>query len=414
VEIAEYGVFRTTWEQAAAAGLPARLSGVAAALAPKAGPALTRDPLGLVFSATAAGLGVLYLAVAVCGAPRRARVAVTVLAAAFMVGVPAFVLAKVSDRTGVVRAQDPAIVQAQADASRLIAERSPYPPPPETSPRGREALSTSFRLDPPAEVLPTRPLMPPGPSVVAGLLRGIGVSDLRLATTASVAVLAAVLAASLHGRRRRTAVALALLVAPLAIGTVLGSPHALPLAALVAAWAARRLGRGLVAGLLIGAAVALAHESLLVAPFLLLGAEGTRPRTRAVLAALATYVVVVVPVAVLDPAAFAARLGSRTPPGPGLGVFNLLAYRGAEASAGALALAALAPLLLVALLVVLLRRPGPALVGGGAASLGGIVLAPALSPEAIAVPIVLLAMAATEADPSQSRFAPVDQEIRTL
>jgi hypothetical protein len=394
VEVAEYGLFRTTWEQAAAAGLPARLSGLAAALAPKAGPALTRDPLGLVFSATAAGLGVLYLALGVCRAPRRARVFVTVLAAALVVGVPALVLAKVSGRTGVVRAQDPAVVQAQADAGRLLAERSPYTPPPETSPRGREAFSVSFRLDPPAEILPARPLLPPGPSVAAGLTRTVGARDLRLATTVSLAALAAVLATSLRGRQRRTALALTLLLGPLAVGTVLGSPFALPLAALVGAWAARRLGAGLVAGLLAGTAVALAHETLLVAPFVLLGVGGRRARKRAALAAAAAYLVVVAPVAVLDPAAFVARLGARTAPGAGLGFFNLLAYRGAEGSAGALALAALAPLLLAAVVIWLLKRPWPALVRGGIASLGGIVLAPAALAEAIAVPMVLLGIAA--------------------
>ena len=394
VEMAEYGVFRTTWEQAAAAGLPARLSGLAAALAPKAGPALTKDPLGLVFSATAAGLGVLYLALGVCGAPRRARVVVTVLAAALVVGVPALVLARVSGRTGVVRAQDPAVVQAEADAGRLLAEQSPYTPPPETSPRGREAVSVSFRLDPPAEILPTRPLVPPGPSVVAGLTRAVGVSDLRLAAVVSLAALAAALAAGLHGRRRRTALALALLLAPLAMGTAVGSPLALPLAALVGAWVARRLGAGLVAGLLVGTAVALAHEMLLVAPFILLGVEGTRARTRVVLAAVAAYLVIVAPVAVLDPAAFAARLGARTAPGAGLGLFNLLAYRGAEATAGALALAALSPLLLTILVIWLSKRPWPAIARGGIASLGGIVLAPAVSAEAIAVPMVLLGIAA--------------------
>jgi len=287
-------------------------------------------------------------------------------------------------------------VQAEADAGRLLAEQSPYTPPPETSPRGREAVSVSFRLDPPAEIVPTRPLVPPGPSVVAGLARAVGVGDPRLAAVASLGALAAVLAAGLHGRRRRAALALALLLAPLAVGTVAGSPFALPLAALVGAWFARRVGADLVAGLLAGAAVALAHEMLLVAPFLLLGVQGTRARTRVVLAAAAAYLFVVAPVAVLDPAAFAARLGARTAPGAGLGFFNLLAYRGAEATAGALALAALAPLLLAILVVWLLRRPWPAVARGGIASLGGIVLAPAVSADAIAVPIVLLGIAALE------------------
>ena len=94
--------------------------------------------------------------------------------------------------------------------------------------------------------------------------------------------------------------------------------------------------------------------------------------------------------ALLDPGAFVARLGSRSPPGPGLGLFNLLAYRGAEASAGALALAALAPLLSLAASCGCCRRPWPTLALGGIASLVGIALAPAVSAEAVAVPIVLL------------------------
>jgi hypothetical protein len=395
-EIAEHALFRTTWEQAAAAGLPARLSGLAAALAPRAGPTLTRDPLGLLFSATAAGLGVLYLALAVCGAPRRLRVVATAAAAALAVAVPAYLLAATSGRTGVVRAQDPAVVQAQADAGRLPDGRSPYTPPPETSPRGREAVSASFRLDPPAEILPSRPLLPPGPSLLAGLTRAIGARDLRLATVVALAALAGVLAARLEGRRRRAAMALALLSGPMALGTVLGSPVALSLAALVGAWAAGRRGAGVAPGLLAGGAVALDHRGLLVAPFLLLPRADGRGRARTVLAAVAAYALLVAPVALLDLPAFGARFGERTPPGPGLGVFNLLAYRGAEASAGALALAAMAPLLLAGLVLWLLKRPWPPLALGGIASLAGIVLAPAISAEAVAVPLVLLGLGAME------------------
>ncbi len=108
------------------------------------------------------------------------------------------------------------------------------------------------------------------------------------------------------------------------------------------------------------------------------------------------YLLVVAPVALLDLTAFGARLVERTTPGPGLGLFNLLAYRGAEASAGALALAALAPLLLAGIVLWLLKRPWPPLVLGGVASLAGILLAPALSAEAVAVPLLLLGLAAME------------------
>jgi uncharacterized membrane protein len=180
---------------------------------------------------------------------------------------------------------------------------------------------------------------------------------------------------------------------------VLGAPFALTLAAITAAWALAGRGAGLAAGVLAGAAVALDHRAALVAPFLLL-ALGSRPALRrGVLAAVAAYGVLVLPVALLDPPAFLARLVERTAPGAGLGVFNLLAYRGAEASAGALALAALVPLLCVASVLWLLRRPWPPLAVAAVASLVGIALAPALSAEAVAVPLVLLGLAATDGAP---------------
>ena len=396
VEIAEGAPFRAAWEQAAAASLPARLGGLVATLAPKAGPSLTRDPLGLLWSATAAGFGVLYLALAVCGAPRRLRLGVTAVAAALAIGVPALVLAGIGSRTGVVRAQDPAVVQAEADGGRLLALRSPYTPPPETSPRGRQAVSGSFRLDPPAEILPSRPLLPPGPSVLAGLARAVGVRDLRLVAVPALGVLAALAAVGFEGRRRRAALALALLVGPLALGTVLGSPVALSLAALVGAWAAGRRGTSLGAGLLAGAAVGLDHRAALVVPFLVLAPGRRRATRRALGGALVAYLLVVAPAALLDPGAFVCRLGEPAAPGAGLGVFNLFAYRGAEASAGALTLAALAPLLSLGIVLWLLRRPWPPLALGGIASLVGIVLAPAVSAEAVAGPLVLLGLAAME------------------
>jgi hypothetical protein len=403
-EIAENGLLAAAWEQAVAFSLPDRWGSLAAALAPRAG-ALTKDPLGLLFSATAAGLGVLYLALGVGGAPRRARVAVTALAGVLVVGAPALVLASLSARTGVVRAQDPAVVQAQADASRLLAGRSPYSPPPESSPRGREAWSASFRLDPPAEILPARPLLPPGPSQLVGLARAAGVRDLRLVALLALAALAAVAALRFEGRRRRTALALALLAAPLATGTVLGSPAALPLAALVGAWAAGR--RWALAGVLAGVAVALDHRALLVAPFLLARVAPGERRGAATRAA-AAYGLLVAPVVLLDPVAFTARLGTEGVPGPGLGLFNLLAYRGVEASAGALALGALAPLLSAGVVLWLLARPGPPLARGGVASLVGLVLAPAVSAEAVALPLVLLGLAAitpAEGEPAEAETA---------
>ncbi len=138
VETAEGAPFRAAWEQAAAASLPERVGGLVAALAPKAGPSLTPDPLGLLWSATAAGFGVLYLALAVCGAPRRLRVVVTVVAAALAIGVPALVLG--GDRQphrcraragpgrgagGGRRGTAPRVAQPLHAASRDLPSRSP-------------------------------------------------------------------------------------------------------------------------------------------------------------------------------------------------------------------------------------------------------------------------------------------------
>jgi hypothetical protein len=405
VEIAESAPLRAAWEQAAAGSLPARLGGLAAALAPKAGPSLTKDPLGLLWSATAAGFGVLYLALAVCGAPRRLRLGVTAVAAVLTIGVPALVLAGISGHTGVVRAQDPAVVQAEADGRRLLAWRSPYTTPPETSPHGRQAFSQSFRLDPPAEILPTRPLLPPGPSLLAALARAIGVRDPRLVGVLALGVLAAVATTAFERRRGRAALALTLLLAPLALGTALGSPAALSLAAIVGAWSAGRRGVGLGAGALAGVAIGLDHRAALVVPFLWLAenrgtaritaaTDGRPEREKGLVGALAAYLLLVAPVALLDPPAFAYRLGELMAPGPGLGLFNLLAYYGVEATAGALATAALAPLLSLGIVFWLLGRPWPPLALAGIASLVGIVLAPALSAEAVAVPMVLLGLAA--------------------
>ncbi len=394
VETAEGAVFRTAWEQAAEAALAARESGLAAALLPRAGPHLTRDPIGLAVSATAALFAVAYLAVALAGVRRAARVVLLGAAVAVVVGVPASLLAAIGSRTGVVRAQHPAVVQAAADGGRILDFRSPYARPPETSPRGREAFSTSFRLDPPAEILPDRPLLPPGPSALVAALRPLGVRDLRVVLIAALAGLAAVLATLGRGRSRRAMLAVALLASPLALGTALGSPAALVLLAVVGAWALSLRGSVAGSGALAGLALSLDHRAALAVPFLL--AALGRPRSRALAFAAGAYALVVVPVALLDPGAFAARLLEPRAPGPGLGLWNLLAYRGAEASVAGLSLAALAPLATAIVVLGLLRRGGSPLVGAALASLAGIALAPALAPDAIALPLLLLALAVAD------------------
>jgi hypothetical protein len=394
VEIAEREIFRTTWDQAVAAELHTRLGGLAAALAPRAWPPLTHDALGLLFSATAAGLAIVYLTVAMAGAGRRGRLSVVGVAAILIVAVPLFVLVHVSDQTGLTRAQDPAVVQAAGDAKRLVAGRSPYTPPPEDTPRGREVYSTSFTLEPPAEIRPDRPTVPPGRSFLAAVGRLIGRRDLRLPALAALALLGLLVVRGGEGERRTVALPLVLLLAPLALGTVLGSPAALPLAALVAAGLVARRGPPWAAGLLAGLAVALDHRAVLLAPLLLVPLAD-RPRAWRVAggAAAAAYGVLVLPVALLDLRAFAVRLFELPSAGPGLGVFNLFAYYGVEGSAAVRVLAALAPVAALLVTAVLLRQRGPALALAGLAALAWVVLAPSLSPDAVGVAVLFLAMA---------------------
>ena len=297
----------------------------------------------------------------------------------------------IGDRTGVVRAQDPAVVQAQADAARLLAGRSPYTPPPETSParargRLRELPARPAGGDPARRGRSSRrgrPCSPasPGPS---------GVRDLRLvgAPRARASSRPWPRSASRAGgaeRRSRSRCS----SAPLALGTVLGSP-----VALLAGRARGRLGRRparrrrWAPGCWPARRVGLDHRAAARRPLpgaRRAGSRASRPQggspapSRAYAAGRRSG---------RAPRPRGLRRPPRrgaAPPAPASALFNLLAYRGAEASAGALALAALAPLLslgvvaLAAAAALAAARPSAAI-----ASLVGIVLAPAVSPEAVA------------------------------
>jgi len=402
VEIAEGQVFRTTWDQAVAADLPNRLGGLAAAFAPRAGPHLTQDALGLLFSGMAGGLAVLYLTAGMAQAGRRVRLGLVALAGVLVVAVPLAVMVTVGDRTGLIRAQDPVVVQSAGDAKRLASTRSPYTPPPEDTPRGRQAYATSFRLEPPAEIRPDRPNMPPGPSILGTLGRAVGHRDVRLWGLLALALLAACVAR--RGERGVAAAGLTLLLTPLALGTVLGSPAVLPLSALLGAWALARRGPPWGAGALAGVALALDHRALLLAPLLLLPlTERSRAWRPALAGGALTYAAAVLPVALLDLPAFVSCLLRRPSPGAGLGVFNVFAYYGAEASTAARAFATLTPIAAILVTAALFRLRAPALALAGLAALAWIVLAPTLSPDAVAVPIVLLGLAGVGAEVAGDR-----------
>ena len=83
-----------------AARLPAHLDGLWRALAPRAGPELTQDPLGLLLSAIAAGLGILLLTAGVLRAGARVRLAVVGVAVLAVVIVPTMVAMRVAAGVG--------------------------------------------------------------------------------------------------------------------------------------------------------------------------------------------------------------------------------------------------------------------------------------------------------------------------
>jgi hypothetical protein len=395
VETVEYGLFKEVWPQAVATGSAALATGLPGWLLPRA-PSLTEDPLGLWLGAVAAGLAVAYLVAASLGASARLRLGVVAVAAALLVVAPTLVVVRVGARTGVPRAQDAWVVRAWADAGRLAAGTSPYAPPLAETPRGREAWSSSFRVEPAGELLPTPPVAPPGSALLATLVRPAVGRDPRLLVLMALGLLAVVTVRA-RGAEPPLALGLSLLLPPLALGTVFGSPVALALAALVAVWAAAQAGRALIAGMLTGLACAIDSYAVFAAPFLLLPlAHGVFPWRRALAGFATGFGVLVLPVVALGPAAFLDRLAEGVVIGPGVGFVNVLLFRGAEGAFSPVLLA-LAALIAGAILVAFLRKRGIAPLAGAAIGLLlALWLGPAASPEALAGPLFLLALEGIE------------------
>jgi hypothetical protein len=392
VEIVENGLFKEVWQQAAASGQAAIATGLPGWLLPRAGPSLTEDPLGLLLGAVAAGLALAYLVAGHTGASPRVRTGMVAVAAGLLVVVPTFVVVRVGERTGVPRAQDAWVVRAWADAGRLAAWTSPYAPPPAETPRGREAWSSSFRFEPANELLPAPPLVPPGAATLTALVGPLVGHDPRLLVLMALGLLAVVVVRA-TGANTPLALAAALLLPPLALGTVFGSPVALALAALAAAWAAAQAGRALIAGLLAGLACAIDPYALFAAPFLLTPLARSGFPWRRVLAGFAAgFGALVLPAVALGPGPILDRLAQGLATGPGIGLVNILLFRGAD-DAFPLAMLLVGPVLAGAILLPLLRKGGiTPLAGGAIGLLLALWLAPAAPPEALAGPLFLLAL----------------------
>lgn len=230
VEVAEGAVLQAAWGDAVASRLPAHLDGLWRALSPRAGPDLTLDPLGLLLSATAAGLGIVLLTAGVLRARRSVRLALIAVAAVAVVIVPSLVMIRVAQASGVYRAQDRWAVALR----------------PESAPgKAREAWSSSFRRDPPA-------LLERGRALPAPRLR-----EPRMLTLAMVPIAAALALALVAPGLRPLALGMALLAPPIAVGTVFGSGALVVLTSLGAAWWCAARGWLVAAGLaVVGALLA--------------------------------------------------------------------------------------------------------------------------------------------------------------
>jgi glycosyl transferase family 87 len=375
VEIAEGEVFATTWTDATSAHWPA-MSGLASVLAPRAGPALTRDPLGLLLAALACALGIVLVVAGTLRARRSLRMAVLAASVTLLAILPASIVMKVGRLSGHPRVQD-----AWAATVWPVHEGAP------TS--LREAWSVSFRKEPPAAV-PLEATAPAAPAgrALARLLGSLGVRDPRVLTL--LALIAAGVAMARAAPPEKAMVRLAVLVLPpCLLGAVFGSGDLVLVALLAAVALALARGRATAGGLDAGVAAALFPRTVPVTA-ILWRADGRW--TTAAGAAIATF-------AVLGAAGLAMGGGLAWPRlGTGLGLANLRLYAGAVPGAPD----AVGPTLIAALTVAGLlwarraTRDHATLFAVGAALLmGALWLAPSASPDDVASPIALLALAAT-------------------
>jgi glycosyl transferase family 87 len=344
VEIAEAEVFATTWADAVAARWPGT-TGLVGALAPRAGPALTRDALGLLFSAIACGLGIALVAAGALRAHRRWRALVLVLALVLLAVVPAWIVMSVGRLSGTPRVQDgwAATVWPEGDGAR---------------PALREAWSISFRKDPPGAARWAAPA--PGAGALARGLGAFGVRDPRVLALIALAVVAILISRVGPAETALDRVAASVALPPALVGVVFGSGDLVKL------------------GLILGAA-------LLVTRY-------ARVPEGSAIAGLAVALVAAGATARLVGGSSAISLG------PSLGLSNLRLYAGATPGTPDLVGPVLVLVGAIAALVASRRLSvgAPRLLGGAAAILMiALWLAPSATPDDVVAPIALLAIAVT-------------------
>ncbi|HUG54266.1 MAG TPA: glycosyltransferase 87 family protein, partial [Vicinamibacteria bacterium] len=306
VEIAEGEVFAALWADAAAARWPSPRDGLLAALAPRAGPALTHDPLGLALTAAASGLAVALLAAGALGARPRWRAGILGAALAVVIAVPAGIATKVGRLSGTPRVQD--------GWAATVWPRPPRTPPP----RLREAWSRSFRKDAPGSVEARN--VAPGSPALAVALHSLGVRDPRGLVVIALAATVALLVAMVPTAPVLVAMG-ALLMPASAIGAVFGSGDPVLLALTLAAIALALRGRRSAGAVTLGLGAGLFPRAL---PAVALAASARGPSADAPGARRPHLRSVVVGLALACGAGLAAGGAPDAPVlGAGLGLSNL-------------------------------------------------------------------------------------------
>lgn len=406
VEVVEQELFRATWDQAVAGGFARHVTGLAALLLPQCGDHLTHDPIGLLVGGVAAGFACLYLAVAALGAGPRVRTVLGLLAAVSVIVAPARLVAVAGDSTGPSRVQEAWVVQARADGAHLAAGESPWSQGEGSVRAGREAWSTSFRLEPPRLFEPTRPLVPAGGATLAALGRSAGLTDPRSLLLLALGAVAFLVFRVVPAEARAVGLGFMVLMPFVSVGTVFGVPVALAVALVCGAFVAVASGSPMAAALLAGAAASLDGVLAWVIPFLFAagGVWGRVAVQRMVLVGFAVFAILGLSPALLDPEAFLAALGRAADPASGLGLVNLALYRGVEDEPWVRGLLACAPLALAAvvatILVVWRRRPvhpdaSRVMLAAAAILLVAMLLSARHSPDLVVVPLGLAILAAS-------------------
>lgn len=329
-------------------------------LLPAPSGAVDRDPIASLLGSLALLVAIAYAAFA-ARLSLRARAALLGIGAAAVVLVPTAGLVAMGLSTGRPYGQDGGVVQLPLAMDRLLAGETPYGADYSDSMLGKQARVSAFWrayggnpiLRHHAYLPGTHLLMAPAYVVSRAALGGF---DARFVTL--VAYLATAFLAYRYVRRGAVGLTAAavVLVNPLVWWHQVFGANDLLVAGIVlaAVWAADR-DRRVLAGALLGLACATKQLAWPYAPFLvahlmgarsfgdLLRAEPWRRAWRPLAAAAAVFAAIVVPVALLDPAAMYGDIvaynvglagGDAYPLGgtPGFGAANFAIYTGAVAS----------------------------------------------------------------------------------